>query len=64
MADERAPDPQPRRQQPEPEVPRPPSAEELAEISRQQALITDEWVGEADDGRKPGEPQPDDSGSS
>lgn len=38
-------------------IPRPPSAQELDEISKAQALITDEWTGETpqeDEGPGPG----------
>ncbi|MEK0082910.1 hypothetical protein [Benzoatithermus flavus] len=39
----------------EPYIPRPPSREELEQISREQALITDEWTGEEEPegGRQP-----------
>lgn len=33
----------------EPGVPRPPSREEIKEISKQQELLTDEWTGEGRD---------------
>jgi hypothetical protein len=37
----------------QPQVPKPPSAAELDEISRDQALITDEWGGEGPPGSSP-----------
>lgn len=33
-------------------VPKPPTREQLKQISEEQALITDEWTGEAPRGRK------------
>ena len=35
----------------EPYIPKPPTREQLKEISQDQALITDEWVGEEPGGR-------------
>ncbi len=40
----------------QPQVPKPPSAAELDEISRDQALITDEWGGEGPPGSSPERP--------
>lgn len=55
MTKDRAPPPETEPEEPVVEqqilIPRPPSPEEQKEISRQQALITDEWSGE-----EPGRP--------
>ena len=41
----------------EPVIPKPPSREDLEEISREQALITDDWTGEGpEQGPRPPEP--------
>jgi len=41
----------------EPDVPKPPSREDLEEISREQALITDDWTGEGpEQGSRPSGP--------
>lgn len=54
MSQDRRPEPEPEPEPPpepaasaEDRVPPPPSPEAVAEISRQQALITDEWSGDA-----------------
>jgi hypothetical protein len=39
----------------EPYIPRPPSPEEVKQISEEQALITDEWGGEGPEGAGPAE---------
>ena len=39
-----------------PRIPRPPTKEELEEISKAQAMITDDWTGEG------GEKKPEESG--
>jgi hypothetical protein len=43
------PNPEPAPTEQEPYIPKPPSPEAVEEISRQQALITDEWTGEGPD---------------
>jgi hypothetical protein len=40
----------------EPHIPRPPTREELEQIGREQALITDEWSGETRPSHGGGQP--------
>ena len=41
----------------EPYIPKPPSREDLEEISREQAMITDDWTGEGpEQAPRPSEP--------
>lgn len=42
----------------EPYIPKPPTRKDVERISREQALITDEWTGEAPDAARKRPPEP------